>query len=136
MRRKARREKAKEKAKAKKAKAKATLESTPAQPSDTPASTNLTSPPNKKRKIDMGPRVPNATGPPPVTKKGNKKERASTHITESAAAAPGDDDNARGPRNIQGSVKIQDIVKSTSNRAKTARSRAMNMLKKHKKLSD
>jgi len=134
-RRKARREEAK-KEKAKKAKI-----TTPAQPSDTPKLTKPNPPPKKKRKVDIAHQVlppadistsPAPSAPPPVIKKHNKKEGTntkSTPIRDSAAAAPKDDDDARGPPITQNSVKIQDIVKSTSNRAKTARSRALSMSK-------
>lgn len=136
-RRKARREEAKEKAKAKKAKA--TSESAPAQLSETLESTK---PRKKKRKIDMGHQllppakmsttsVPSAL--PPATKKSNGKESAKPPlVTNSAATALEDYDDARGPPNT---VKIQDVAKSTSNRAKTARSRALSMSKNTSRLS-
>ena len=129
--RKARREEAKVKAKAKKAKA--TSESTL---SDTPRLMKPKSPPKKKRKIDMGqvhvlPSVKLSTPPtpPPASKKRDKKESANTKPVPAAAGALEDNDNARGPPNIQDSIKIQDIVKFASNRAKTARSRALSMSK-------
>lgn len=70
-----------------------------------------------------------STPPSPLTKKRDKKESAKTKPTPAAAGALED---AHGPPKIQDSVKIQDIVKSASNRAKTARSRALNMSKKRK----
>jgi len=108
---KARREEAKEKAKARKAKApKATSENTPAQPSDTPRSTNSKSPPKKKRKIDI---LPSAA---PSLPKHDKKEGLNTKPAPASATA--------------GALcGIQDIVKSASSRAKTARSRALSMSK-------
>jgi len=124
--RKARREEAKERAKARKANL-ATSESTLAQPSDTPGSTKSKSLPKKRRKIDIGQVSPSVktSASPPATKKGDKKESSNTNLASAAAGALKDDDNMRGPPDIQDLVKIQDIVKSASNRAKTARSRAL-----------
>ncbi|KAF8813356.1 hypothetical protein BYT27DRAFT_7230935 [Phlegmacium glaucopus] len=145
-RRKARREEAKEKAKAKKSKV--TSDSPLAQPSDASGSTKPNSPLKKKRKIDKAHQVlsptnmstiPAPSAPPPATKKHKKKESAITEsVTEadSAAAALEDgDDDAQGPPKVQDSVKIQDIVKSTSNRAKSARSRALSMSKSTSRLT-
>lgn len=67
--------------------------------------------------------------PPPATKKRDKKKSANTKPAPAAAGALEDDDDARGPPNIQDSVKVQDIVKFASNRAKTARSRAVSISK-------
>lgn len=64
--------------------------------------------------------------PPPTAKKRDKKESAKT---KPAPGALEDHDNAGRPLNIQDSVKIQDIVKFASNRAKIARSRALSMTK-------
>ena len=91
------------------------------------------SPPKKKRKIDMEQVVPSAkistlSNPPPVTKR-RSKESANTKPASAAAGALKDDDNVHEPPNIQDSVKIHDIVKFASNRAKTARSRALRMSK-------
>ena len=139
-RRKARREEAKEKAKAKKTKAASENAST--QPHE---SVKPKSPPKKKRKIDMEQGLPPAkkstksasSVPPLATKKRDKKESANiklTPVTVPAATATTialeDDDGAREPQNT--TVNIQDIVKSTSSRAKTARSRALSISKKHK----
>ena len=94
------------------------------------------SPPKKKRKIDMEQVLlpvssvkTSSPSTPPATKKRNKKERASTKPVPVASGTLEDDDNACGPSDIQDSVKIQDIVKFASNRAKTARSRALSMSK-------
>ena len=94
------------------------------------------SPPKKKRKIDVEqvllPSVKTLTpSTPPSTKKRNKKESASTKPAPTASGTTlEEDDDACEPQNIQDSVKIQDIVKFASNRAKTARSRALSMSKK------
>jgi hypothetical protein len=114
-------------------KAKATSGSTPAPPSETPGSTKSKAPPNKKRKVDMEEVLPSvktsaSETPPFTTKKHDKKERGNTKLAPAAAGGL-EDDNIRGPPNIQDSVKIQTIVKSASNRAKTARSRALSMSK-------
>lgn len=127
--RKARREEAKVKAKAKKAKA--TLES---KSPDTPGLIKPKSPPKKKRRVDMEQVLPSVKISTPSTpslasKKRNKKERANPNPAPAASEALEDDDNARGPTNVQDFAKIRDIVKSASNRAKTARSR---MYKKSK----
>lgn len=66
--------------------------------------------------------------PPPATKRHDKNGRANGTKLVPAGTLE-DDDNTRGRPNIQNSVKIQDIVKSASNRAKTARSRALSMSK-------
>jgi len=134
--RKARREEVKAKTKAKKAKA---ISENPSP--DTTGLMKPKSPPKKKRKIDLGQVLPSfetsalSTPPPelpPATKKRDEKESANTKPAPAAAGlrALEDDDNARGPPTIQDSVKIQDIVKFASNRAKTARSRALSLSKK------
>ena len=92
------------------------------------------SPPKKKRKIDKEQELPpvKISAPSnlsPTTKRRDKRESASTKPAPAVAGDLEDDDNARGPPNIQDSVKIQDIVKFASNRAKTARSRALSMSK-------
>ena len=77
--------------------------------------------------------TPTPSTPLHATKKHSKKQSANTGhapVTDSA-----DDDDIGGPLNIQDSVKIQDIVKSASNRAKTARSRALNMSRNTSRLT-
>ena len=121
--------------KAKAKKAKTTSETTGTSP-DHPELMKQKSPPKKKRKIDVEqvllPSVKTLTpSTPPSTKKRNKKESASTKPAPTASGTTLEDgDDACEPQNIQDSVKIQDIVKFASNRAKTARSRALSMSKK------